>query len=155
MRVRSLFTVFAALLLVACPAPTSKIEHFTTLAYPPDIACIWNRLLAIAKWPSVQTIRDVIPVGVNHRFNFEAKRAPHSIGILFGKDGTFAFRNIAWAPNLTLVELQAARQSLFEVEELLDNRCNLGPIVANVHETCSGKNCDRLAALSNNSLEQP
>ena len=74
---------------------------------------------------------------------------PHAIGILIGKDGAFSFRNTAWAPNLTLAELQAAQQSLFEVEELLDNRCNLGPIVANVRETCFGKNCERLAALSN------
>ena len=149
MSFRSLLTISTGFLLVACPAVTSQVEHFTKLAAPPDVTCIWNRLITVAKWSRVQSIRDVTRVGVIHIFNFEAKSAPHSIGILFGKDGTFTFRNAAWAPNLTLSELQAARQSLFEVEDLLDSRCNLGPIVGNVHETCFGKNCDRLAALSN------
>jgi hypothetical protein len=115
---RRLFTISTAFLLVACPAPTSNVEHFTTLAAPPDIACIWDRLLAVAKWPRVQSIRDAIPIGVNHSLNFEAKSAPHSIGILFGDDGSFTYRNTAWAPNLTFSELQAAQQSLFEVDVL-------------------------------------
>ena len=141
MSFRTLFTLLAVFLLVACPGPTSNVEHFTTLASPPDIACIWDRLLAVAKWPRVQSIRDVTPVGISHRFNFETNSAPHSIGILIGKERAFSFRNTAWAPNLTLAELHAAQQSLFEVEELLNNRCNLGPIAATVRETCFGKNC--------------
>jgi hypothetical protein len=146
---RSLFTILTGFLLVACPGDTSQVEHFTTLAAPPNVTCIWNRLVEVAKWHRVQSIRDAIPIGINHRFNFEAKSAPHSIGILFGDDGSFTYRNTRWAPNLTFSELHAAQKSLVEVDELLDGRCNLGRIVGNVRETCNGKNCDRLAAMSN------
>ena len=126
----------------------SQVEHLATVAARPDIACIWDRLLAISKWSKVQSIRNETRIGMNHIFNFEAKGAPHSIGILIDDDGSTTYRNTAWARNLTLPELQAAQRSLFEVDELLDGHCDLGPIVGNVRQTCFGKNCDRLAVLS-------
>jgi len=146
MAFRRLSTISIALLVAGCPAPTSFVEHFVSLAAPPDIACVSTRLQEIAKRSRVQSFRDVISIGVNHRFNLEARSAPHSIGVFFGNDGSFAFRNTAWAPNLKFRELQAAQRSLVEVDEHLDGFCNLGSIVGNGEESCFGKNCDRLAA---------
>lgn len=141
-------TLSVLLLLAACPAPTSFVAHFTVLARQPDISCVSGRLREIAKRNRIQSISDDTPGGVNHRFNFETASAPHSIGIYFADDGSFTFRNTAWAPKLTFRELQAARQSLFEVDELLDGRCDLGRIVDNVEESCVGEHCERLAAAS-------
>ena len=135
-------------LMVACPGETSSVEHVATLEDRPDIACVWDRLLKIAKWPRVQTIRDETPLGVHHRFDFETSSAPHAVGILIGDDGSFTYRNTAWSPNLTLPELRAAQQSLFDVAKALDDQCNLGGLVDAVRQTCHGKNCDQLAAAN-------
>jgi len=110
MRFRNFFAISAGFLLVARP----------------DVTCVWNRLVTVAKSHRVQSIRDVIPIGVNHRFNFETKSALHSIEIFFGNDGSFTYRSTAWAPNPPVSDLEVAQQSLFEVDELLDGRCNLG-----------------------------
>lgn len=146
---RHLFILPVALFVVACPGEVSRVEHVATLEARPDIACIWDRLLDTAKWPRVQTIRDETPIGVHHRFNFETNSASHAVGILIGDDGSFTFRNTAWSPNLTLPELRAAQQSLFDVEEALDGQCNLGDLVDRVQQICHGKNCDRLADENN------
>jgi hypothetical protein len=140
--------VSIALFLAACPAPTSFVEYIVVLSAPPDITCVSRQLEEIAKRSAVQSFSDVTPTGINYRFNFEAGNAPHSIGIYFGDDGSFAFRNTAWAPNHRLRQLQEAQQSLTEVNEHLDGLCNLGRIVGNGEESCVGKNCDRLVARS-------
>jgi hypothetical protein len=146
---RHLFVLSVACFVVACPGEESRVEHVATVGARPDVACIWDRLLDIAKWPRVQTIRDETPVGVHHRFIFETNGALHAIGILIGNDGSFTFRNTASSPNFTLPELRAAQQSLFDVEEALDGQCNLGDLVDSVQQACYGKNCDRLADENN------
>jgi len=148
MNFRHICIVSIAVFLVACPSETSSVEHVAVLEVRPDIACIWDRLLAISKWPRVQTIRDETPVGVTHRFNFETRRAPHSIGIVIRDDGSFIYRNTAWSPNQELHELQAAQQSLYEIDEDLDGRCNLIGLVDNVQRACFGKDCDLLTAAN-------
>jgi len=146
---RHLCTVLVAFLVAACPSETSSVTHTTTLEVRPDIACIWDRLLGIAKVPRVQTIRNETRVGVNHIFYFETGDAPHAIGILIGDDGSFTYSNTARAPNLTLPELRAAQHSLFDVDKALDGQCNLSGLLDNVQQTCFGKNCDRLATANN------
>jgi len=83
---------------------------------------------------------------VSYRFNFETNSAPHAVGILIGDDGSFTYRSTAWSPNLTLPELRAAQQSLFDVDAALDNQCNLMGLLENMQRTCDGKHCKQLAA---------
>ena len=142
-------SILVLFLLAACPAATSSVEHFVVLTAPPNIACVSSRLREISASNRIQSIRDRIPTGVNFRFNFEAENAPHSLAIFYGDDGSFAYRNTAWATNLTLAELRAAKQSLFEVDELLDGRCDLGHLLGHVQERCFGENCDLLSVTGN------
>jgi hypothetical protein len=85
---------------------------------------------------------------VHHLFNFDTDSAPHAVGILIGNDGSFTYRNTAWSPNLTLPELRAAQQSIFDVDEALDNQCNLASLVDSVRQACHGKNCEHLTAAN-------
>ena len=76
MNYRRPFVVSIAVLITACPGEVSRVDHIATLEQRPDIACIWDRLLTIAKHPRVQTIRDDTPVGLSYRFNLETNSAP-------------------------------------------------------------------------------
>ena len=146
---RHLCTVLIVFLVAGCPSETSSVTHTTKLEDRPDIACISDQLLGIAKVPRVQTIRNETRVGVNHIFYFETGDAPHAIGILIGDDRSFTYSNSAWAPNLTLPELRAAQHSLFDVDKALDGQCNLSGLLVNVRQSCFGKNCDRLVTANN------
>jgi hypothetical protein len=146
---RPLCTLLIAFLVTACPGEESGVEHIAILDERPDLPCIWDRLLGIAKWPRIQTIRNETRSGVNHIFYFETDNALHAIGILIGDDGSFTYSSTAGATNHTLPELRAAQQSLFAVDKALDGQCNLSGLMENVRQTCFGKNCDQLATAEN------
>ena len=141
---RHLPIVLTAFLVAACPRESSSVTHTSILEQRPDIACLWDILVGIAKVPKVETIRNETWVGVNHIFHFETGKAPHIVGVLIGDDGSFTYSNSAWAPNRTLPELRAAQLSVFDVDKALDGQCNLKGLVDNVRQSCSGKNCDKL-----------
>ena len=137
----------SALSLVSCQRPTSSVEHYAELVKEPDLDCVLEQLRAIATHNAVQVLQDGIPLGINHRFIFEADGVPHHMGILFRPDHTASLRHTSWAPHLKLVELQAAQRSLGTVEKLLADRCDSIDYGTVVQESCYGKNCEQLQAF--------
>ena len=140
--------------LVACPAPSSFVEHYAELNTAPDLRCILHRLRAIAVNDAVEVIDDQIPLGVNHRFVFQIGGVPHHLGVLIRPDNSASLRHTAWAPHLLVAELQAAQRSLSAVEKSLVNRCDTGDFIAIVQESCYGENCDQLRVPPDDAIDQ-
>jgi hypothetical protein len=134
--------------LASCPGDKvvvpDIVQFHAVLEEAPDVDCIWNRLIEFSKPRKVLTIRDEIPKGVSHRFDLNDEQISFSVQVFLGNDGSKRFSTSARAKGGTLDEMQLARNTLMQVNKLMNGECGLDNILGTVRENCVGSLCDQM-----------